>query len=93
MLITNQEILKNHVASKCLWHGIPSIEVTKKGRIFLTFYSGGVREGFGNFVLLVKSEDGVHFSDPVAVCYEEGHRCFDPCVWIDPLGRLWLTWA
>ncbi len=93
MLITNQEILKNYVASKCLWHGIPSIEVTKKGRIFLTFYSGGVREGFGNFVLLVKSEDGVHFSDPVAVCYEEGHRCFDPCVWIDPLGRLWLTWT
>jgi len=93
VLITDKETLKNYVASKCIWQGVPGIEVTPKGRTFLTFYSGGTKEEIGNFVLLIKSDDGVHFSDPIAVCYEENHRCFDPCLWIDPLGRLWMTWS
>lgn len=93
MLTTNKEILKKYVASQCLWQGIPSIEVTKKGRTFLCFYSGGIKEDFGNFVVLLRSDDGVDFGDPVAVCVAENARCYDPCVWIDPLGRLWLTWS
>ena len=39
------------------------------------------------------SDDGKNFSEPIAVCFEEGYRCFAPCLWIDPLGRLWLTWS
>ncbi|MBQ4574902.1 MAG: exo-alpha-sialidase [Clostridia bacterium] len=93
MLITDKELLKSYTASKNLWVGIPSIEITKKGRTFLTFYSGGKTEEIGNYVLLIKSDDGVNFSDPVVVCFEEGYRCYDPCIWIDPLGRLWLTWS
>ena len=93
MLITDSETLKQYETSKRLWQGIPSIEVTKNGRIFLTFYSGGTKEEIGNYVLLVKSDDGVHYSEPIMVVYEDGHRCFDPCLWIDPLDRLWLTWA
>lgn len=93
MVITDKNILKKYVASKCLWAGIPSIEVTKGGRTFLTFYSGGTTEQIGNYVVLVKSDDGKIFSDPIAVCFEEEHRCFDPCIWIDPLDRLWLTWS
>lgn len=93
MLITDKEILKKYGTSKRLWQGIPSIEVTKNGRIFITFYSGGTKEEIGNYVLLVQSDDGIHFSEPIAVAYEEGHRCFDSCLWIDPLGRMWLTWA
>lgn len=93
MLITDKNALENYKTSKRLWQGIPSIEVTRKGRIFLTFYSGGVKEEIGNFVVLIKSDDGTSFSEPITVAYEEGHRCFDPCLWIDPLGRLWLTWS
>lgn len=93
MLITNKKLLENYTSTKRIWQGIPSIEVTEKGRIFLTFYSGGTREEIGNFVLLIKSDDGVNYSEPIAVCYEEGYRCFDPNIWIDPLGRLWLFWA
>jgi len=93
MLITDKELLKNYVKFKNLWVGIPSIEVTEKGRIFLTFYSGGTKEEIGNYVLLIKSDDGVNFTESVAVCFEQGYRCYDPCVWIDPLGRLWLTWS
>ena len=94
MLITDKNELKKYTITKHIWCGIPSIEVTKKGRTFLTFYSGGTIEWFGNYVLLIKSDDGVNFSDPIAVCYAgEDHRCFDPCLWIDPLGRLWFTWS
>lgn len=93
MLTTDKKILQACGTTKRLWQGIPGIEVTKKGRIFLCFYSGGIKEEVGNYVVLLKSDDGVHFGEPIAVCMEEGHRCFDPCVWIDPLGRLWLTWG
>ena len=93
MLITDQKALEKYSREKCLWIGIPSIEVTPGGRTFLTFYSGGRKEEIGNYVLLVKSENGSDFGEPVAVCFAEGYRCYDPCIWIDPLGRLWLTWS
>lgn len=94
MLTTDKEILKEYARTKCLWMGIPSIEVTKKGRTFLTFYSGGTTEQIGNFVGLIMSDDGKNFTDPIAVCQPEpGHRCFDSNLWIDPLGRLWFTWS
>lgn len=93
MLITDKNLLNNYTKTKNLWVGIPSIEITKKGRTFLTFYSGGTKEEIGNYVILIKSDDGVNYSEPVAVCFAEGYRCYDPCIWIDPLDRLWLTWS
>lgn len=94
MLYTETKELQKYRASKRLWQGIPSIEVTKRGRIFLTFYSGGVKEEIGNYVIVIKSDDGGnHFSEPIVIVKEDNGRCFDPCLWIDPLGELWLTWA
>lgn len=93
MFITDKEELKKYTAPYRLWQGVPGIEVTKNGRIFMTCFSGGVREEIGNFVILIKSDDGKNFSDPIAVCFKENHRCFDSCLWIDPLGRLWFFWA
>lgn len=93
MLITDKEELKKYASEWRIWQGIPSIEVTKNGRMFCVFYSGETDETIGNYCVLVKSEDGVNFTEPIAVIYDEGYRCFDPCVWIDPLGRLWFIWA
>ena len=93
MLITDKTILKNYTLNKCLWAGIPSIEVTKGGRTFLTFYSGGTKEEIGIYVMLIMSDDEQNYSKLVAVCFEENYRCYDPCLRIDPLGRLWLTWS
>ncbi len=93
MLCTNPDDLKRFYSENRIWQGIPSIEVTEKGRVFLTFYSGGTREEIGNYVILVKSDDGMDFSEPVAAAFLEDHRCFDPCLWIDPLKRLWFTWS
>lgn len=93
MLILNKEELKNYSAPYRLWQGIPSIEVTSKGRIFSVFYSGETKEQINNYVVLLKSDNGVDFGEPIAVVFKKNYRCFDPCLWIDPLGRLWLTWA
>lgn len=93
MLITDKSALKRFDSDYRIWQGIPSIEVTKKGRIFVTFYSGGTKEEYGNFAFVVKCDDGKNFSEPIVSAYKDGYRCFDPCLWIDPLGRLWFTWA
>ncbi|MBR5152855.1 MAG: exo-alpha-sialidase [Clostridia bacterium] len=93
MLITDKEQLKQYDADHRIWQGIPGIEVTPKGRIFSAFYSGDVTEAIGNYVVLLKSDDGVNFGEPIAAVYKENARCFDECIWIDPLGRLWLFWA
>ena len=94
MLITNESELKKYTTDQRIWQGIPSIEVTKKGRIFSTFYTGGTTEPqIYNYSLLVYSDDGKNFTEPVAVARDDDHRCYDPTVWIDPLGRLWFVWS
>ena len=93
MLITDKKELRRYATDQRIWQGIPSIEVTKKGRIFVTFYAGGIMEHIGNYCMLVESRDGFQYSEPIAATYLADHRCYDPCLWIDPLGRLWFTWA
>lgn len=93
MLITDHNALSKYTAEHRIWQGIPGIEVTRGGNVFLTFYSGGVKEEIGNFVLLFRGKTDLKFEQPIAAIYREGYRCYDPCLWIDPLERLWLTWA
>ena len=93
MLITDQNELKKYRSERRIWQGIPSIEVTKGGRVFVTFYGGGIKEEIGNYCMLVLSDDQKTYTEPIAVTCLAEHRCFDPCLWIDPLGRLWWTWA
>lgn len=79
------------------WQGIASLERTKGGRLFSIFYSGQETEQNGNFVCVVVSDDnGKTWVDPfVTIQHPDiaGMRVFDPNVWLDPLGRLWITWA
>lgn len=77
------------------WAGIPGIEATAKGRLFVTWFSGGSTEPEpDNCIYVTTSDDGgVSFASPVAVANpHDGARAFDPGLWIDPLGRLWLTY-
>ena len=57
-IITDAKELAAYRASLRLWQGIPSIEVTNGGRIFLSAYSGGFMEQIGNFSFLLVSDDG-----------------------------------
>ena len=74
------------------WQGIPGIEVTKGGRKFVSLYSGGVVEGAGNFAMVLYSDGGAFTPIAVADQGPEG-RAYDPCLWIDPLDRLWFIWS
>lgn len=70
------------------WQGIPGVEVSKGGRLFVSLYSGGLVEGAGNFAMVLC--DG----NPIVVADQGPQgRAYDPCLWIDPLGRLWFIWA
>lgn len=92
MLITDSDDLKAYASDKRQWQGVPGIEITRSGRLFAAFYSGGVREEAGNYIVLIRSDDnGAHWSEPIAAVDEGPEaRAYDPCLWIDPRGRLWL---
>jgi predicted neuraminidase len=75
------------------WAGIPGIEVTPRGRLFVVCFSGGSKEPDPvNIVYLTFSDGGGStFGLPVAMAGpSDGARAFDPTLWRDPLGRLWL---
>jgi predicted neuraminidase len=77
------------------WQGIPAIERADNGRLWCAFFSGGSREpGPDNFVLLTTSADDGHtWSDAEAVVVPDGRtRAYDPALWHDPDGRLWLIY-
>ncbi len=77
------------------FQGIPGIEITPGGRLWATWYSGGVNEGPRNFVVLVTSSDqGQTWTEPVAVVDPPGNvRAYDATLWHDPTGRLWWFWS
>jgi hypothetical protein len=78
------------------WQGIPSLERAANGRLWAVWYSGGATEEPGNYLVLAAGADDVQtWSAPCAVVVppDPSVRCFDPNLWHDPLGRLWLFWA
>ena len=93
MLITDKKELRRFYADQRVWQGIPGIVCTPKGREFVSFYSGNTKETYGNFAILIMRNKGGAFGEPIAVAEKTGrYRCFDPVLWIDPLGRLWFIW-
>lgn len=77
------------------WQGIPSVEVSGKGRIFVNFYAGQEAEVGGNFLVLCTSDDGGHtFRSGRTVVIHPDPECriYDPCLWIAPDGALWMTY-
>ena len=95
MLITNKEELKSYHLKTRKWQGIPGFAITKDGKAFASFYSGAATEDLGNYCALIKSDDGGNtWGEVIAVAYfGEKSRAYDPCSWIDPLGRLWFYYS
>ncbi len=77
-----------------LFQGVPAIERTPGGRIFFAFYTGTDDEGIGNYVpLFIREPDSKGGEEPhflVMPSNRETCRTYDPCLWIDPKGRLWF---
>ncbi|HSJ01827.1 MAG: exo-alpha-sialidase, partial [Verrucomicrobium sp.] len=81
-----------------IFQGIPGMERASNGRLWALWYAGGLKEpgeGAGNYVVLVTSgDDGKTWSPPKLVIDPPGDvRAYDPALWQDPKGRLWLFWA
>ncbi len=89
---TNEEYLDGNR----LWQGIPGIaKDDESGRLWATWYSGGSGEGSYNWVVLYTSaDDGKNWTGPKLVIDRDFPvRVFDPNLWIDPDGRMWLFWS
>jgi predicted neuraminidase len=78
-----------------LWLGIPGIERAANGRLWCTFYSGGPREPDPDNLLLLttSADDGASWSTPEVIVNPAGAtRAYDPALWHDPAGCLWLIY-
>src|SRR5688500_2546674 len=77
------------------FQGIPCLERASNGRLWAVWYSGDIREGPRNYLVLVTSgDDGKTWSSPQMVVDPQGFvRAFDACLWMDPDKRLWLFWT
>ncbi len=84
-----------YAASTRPFQGIPGIERAPNGRLWATWYAGGETEGPENYVTLATSgDDGATWTEPVLIINpSENIRAYDPCLWHDPEGKLWLFWA
>ena len=77
------------------WQGIPAVERASNGRLWSAFFSGGPREPHQeNCILLTTStDDGASWRAPEAIVAPPGPvRAYDPALWHDPAGRLWLIY-
>ena len=79
-----------------LFQGVAGIERAVNGRLWATWYGGGLTEDRQNYVLLSTSGDEGKTWQRVLVLDPDGDgpvRAFDPCLWHDPEGKLWLFWG
>lgn len=79
-----------------MFQGVPGIERAANGRMWATWYGGGVTEDEHNYILLSTSGDDGQTWQMALVLDPDGDgpvRAFDPCLWHDPDGRLWLFWT
>ena len=86
-----------HACAARGFQGIPGIARAANGRLWATWYGGGLSEDQMNYLLLATSAGLDHpWTPPVRVLDPDGPgpvRAFDPCLWHDPSGRLWLFWS
>lgn len=79
------------------FQGISSLAVSPGGQIWVTWYAGPTPgEDKNNYVVLATSGDDGRTWREVMVVDPDGPgplRAYDPEIWVNPDGRLWLFWA
>lgn len=80
------------------FQGIPSLARSPGGRLWAVWYAGPTGgEDHNNYVVAVTSgDDGQTWTEASLIIDPDKDgpvRAFDPEVWLDPTGRLWIFWA
>ncbi|HTN68569.1 MAG TPA: sialidase family protein, partial [Dysgonamonadaceae bacterium] len=95
-LIRNPSLVENYSVENRKFTGISSLAVSPKGRMWAVWYSGSTPdEDLNNYIVVSTSEDKGKSWEEVLVIDPEFElvRAFDPEVWIDPEGHLWIFWS
>ncbi|HEY6873537.1 MAG TPA: sialidase family protein [Geobacteraceae bacterium] len=80
------------------FQGIPAIAKTGS-RLWAAWYgapsTNPASEGPGNFVIVAYTDDGMQWQESFYIVPQaaESERVFDPQLWVDPVGRLWIFYA
>ncbi len=87
------DIPTRYADSARAYQGIPSVTQSVDGALWACWY-GGPAENVETYVMLARSEDrGKTWSEPLLVVDWPGPvRVYDPNIWSDPDGKLWLFW-
>ena len=97
MLIKNPGSVENYTTESRKFTGIPSIAISQEGRMWAIWYAGiSPQEDGNNYVVVSTSGDQGNTWKEVLAIDPDGKgpvRTFDPEVWIDPTGKLWVFWA
>ncbi|MFN4261503.1 MAG: sialidase family protein [Gemmataceae bacterium] len=73
--------------------GVAGIERTAKGRLW-TVYGRDVESTRNYQVVKFSDNEGKSWSDvKLMIMPRRGVRAMSACIWIDPLGRLWVFWG
>ena len=77
-----------------VFQGVPTIERTANGRLWAAWFARGPDEAEEHVLVVTSDDGGKSWSPPRLVIDPVGDaRAFDPCLWLDPDGLLWLFWA
>lgn len=96
-IIENPASLKGYSPESRRFTGIPSIAISAGGRIWCIWYAGtSPDEDQNNYVVLASSGDKGKTWQEVLIIDPDGPgkvRAYDPELWLDPNGMLWVFWA
>lgn len=96
-LVVNPSSVDKYSAENRKFSGISSLAVSNNGRMWAVWYAGiSPGEDLNNYVVVSTSGDHGQTWEEVLVIDPDGPgpvRAFDPEVWIDPGGQLWIFWA
>ncbi|MCM4154213.1 exo-alpha-sialidase [Arenibacter sp. N53] len=96
-LIKNPSSVEYYTPESRKFTGISSLAVSPNGRLWATWYSGITPgEDANNYVVVSTSADNGQTWEEVFVIDSDKQgpvRAFDPEVWIDPAGKLWIFWS
>jgi len=88
---------QQHSAENRKFTGIPSLAISQNGRMWATWYAGVTpAEDSNNYVVVATSGNGGQIWEEVLAIDPDGPgpaRSYDPEIWIDPDGKLWVFWA